>query len=42
VEIISSCSCLDGCPACTGPAAENGEGAKQLVLGILNEMKSSG
>jgi DEAD/DEAH box helicase domain-containing protein len=34
-ELIASCSCVDGCPACVGPAGETGKGAKQLSLDIL-------
>jgi len=34
-RIIGSCSCADGCPACVGPVAEDGEGAKELVKSIL-------
>ena len=34
-ELISSCQCEDGCPACVGPAGETGEGAKKLCLDIL-------
>jgi DEAD/DEAH box helicase domain-containing protein len=35
LELISSCSCEDGCPACVGPAREMGEGSKRLCLDIL-------
>ena len=35
LELISSCPCDDGCPACVGPAGETGEGVKQLCLDIL-------
>ncbi|MCF7920965.1 MAG: DEAD/DEAH box helicase [Candidatus Cloacimonetes bacterium] len=34
-EIVENCTCTDGCPACTGPAAESGEGAKEKVRELL-------
>ena len=34
-ELISGCQCVDGCPACVGPAGETGEGVKKLCLDIL-------
>ncbi len=41
-ELISSCSCLDGCPGCVGPAGEAGEGAKELCLSILRKAGFNG
>ena len=35
IDIVKNCSCKDGCPACTGPVAESGEGAKNKVLELL-------
>lgn len=40
-EQVKNCSCSDGCPACTGPVAENGLGAKQHARAILKELLSS-
>jgi DEAD/DEAH box helicase domain-containing protein len=37
-EQVSACSCAEGCPACTGPVAENGLGAKQHAKAILAEL----
>ncbi len=37
-EQVKTCPCQDGCPACTGPVAENGLGAKQHALAILSEL----
>ncbi len=34
-EIVINCRCEDGCPACTGPVAEDGVGAKNIVKRIL-------
>ncbi|HNX01204.1 MAG TPA: DEAD/DEAH box helicase [Candidatus Cloacimonadota bacterium] len=34
-HVIQSCQCRDGCPACTGPVADNGEGAKEETLAML-------
>jgi DEAD/DEAH box helicase domain-containing protein len=34
-EIVSECNCKDGCPACTGPVSESGEGAKSKVIALL-------
>lgn len=39
-EQVNDCSCNDGCPACTGPIAENGFGAKDSVLELLEEIMS--
>jgi DEAD/DEAH box helicase domain-containing protein len=35
-EVLECCDCRDGCPACTGPVAESGEGAKKKVAVMLN------
>lgn len=35
-DLIKNCSCKDGCPACTGPVAEHGAGAKKSVENMLN------
>ena len=37
-EVIENCSCKDGCPACVGPAGENGDGGKQTALEIISQM----
>ena len=34
-EMVSECTCLDGCPSCVGPGGENGTGAKEESLAIL-------
>jgi DEAD/DEAH box helicase domain-containing protein len=34
-ELVSECSCTDGCPSCVGPGGENGGGGKQEALAIL-------
>ncbi|MFQ6609876.1 MAG: DEAD/DEAH box helicase [Fidelibacterota bacterium] len=34
-SIVHKCTCLDGCPACVGPVAENGEGSKEVVKIML-------
>jgi DEAD/DEAH box helicase domain-containing protein len=36
--LVKNCPCSEGCPACTGPVAENGLGAKQHALAILAEL----
>ncbi len=36
--LVKNCSCKDGCPACTGPVAENGLGAKEHAIAILKEL----
>ena len=38
-KIVEECSCTGGCPACTGPVGENGEGAKKKVLELLKRLK---
>ncbi|MBN2830101.1 MAG: DEAD/DEAH box helicase [Candidatus Cloacimonetes bacterium] len=35
---VQACPCKDGCPACVGPVAEQGEGAKEIVLEMLKEL----
>jgi DEAD/DEAH box helicase domain-containing protein len=37
-SLVKNCACTEGCPACTGPVAENGLGAKQHALAILAEL----
>ncbi len=34
-EVIENCACKDGCPACVGPAGENGVGGKDAALQII-------
>lgn len=34
-KVVSNCLCKDGCPACVGPVAEKGVGAKAHVKQIL-------
>jgi DEAD/DEAH box helicase domain-containing protein len=41
-SIVSKCSCKDGCPACVGPVAENGSGAKEETLALLNLFLNKG
>lgn len=38
LDLVESCPCDDGCPACVGPAGENGVGGKMEVIAILREM----
>ncbi|HHE38291.1 MAG TPA: DEAD/DEAH box helicase, partial [Candidatus Cloacimonetes bacterium] len=38
-SVVSNCECKDGCPACVGPVAENGMGAKDEVLEMLRLLK---
>jgi DEAD/DEAH box helicase domain-containing protein len=40
-DIVERCPCPQGCPACVGPVAEEGQGAKELVRGILQSILSS-
>jgi DEAD/DEAH box helicase domain-containing protein len=36
-EVVSSCDCTDGCPACVGPGGENGYGGKKETLALLEK-----
>jgi DEAD/DEAH box helicase domain-containing protein len=40
LDRVSHCSCENGCPACVGPVAENGIGAKEEALAILKLLYS--
>jgi DEAD/DEAH box helicase domain-containing protein len=37
-ELISACSCENGCPSCVGPTADRSERTKDVVLGILEQL----
>ncbi len=37
-ELVSACSCADGCPSCVGPAGEGGHGGKRESLAILERL----
>ncbi|MDD5625029.1 MAG: DEAD/DEAH box helicase [Candidatus Cloacimonetes bacterium] len=41
LELVSNCSCKEGCPSCVGPVAENGEGAKAYSFALLKELIES-
>lgn len=34
-ELVSRCSCMNGCPSCVGPAGPNGVGGKEETLALL-------
>ena len=36
--IVNGCDCKNGCPACVGPVAENGTGAKKQVIEIIKHL----
>jgi len=38
LELISHCSCAQGCPSCVGPINEMGTKSKQVALSILHAM----
>jgi len=38
LELVSQCTCQDGCPSCVGPGGENGMGGKAETLAILKEL----
>lgn len=38
MDRVTHCSCESGCPACVGPVAENGMGAKEEAIAILQEL----
>ncbi len=38
LDRVKGCACENGCPACVGPVAENGMGAKEEALAILQEL----
>jgi DEAD/DEAH box helicase domain-containing protein len=37
-QLVAACECTAGCPACIGPAGEDGHGGKQETLAILKEL----
>ena len=41
-ELIETCSCESGCPACTGPRLEANVDAKVLALRLLAELSANG
>ena len=41
MEVLRSCTCDAGCPACVGPIGEVGERGKETAVRILNELVSN-
>ncbi len=41
LEVVSDCECRSGCPACVGPEAENGVGAKAPVAQMLKYLTAA-
>ncbi len=39
-DLVSTCTCENGCPSCVGPISENGEGGKQETLFLLSLLMS--
>src|SRR6185312_7108446 len=39
-EMIESCECESGCPACVGPPGETGDRGKEVALAILLKVQS--
>jgi DEAD/DEAH box helicase domain-containing protein len=37
-QLVAACECNAGCPACVGPASENGLGCKKETLAILESL----
>jgi len=40
-ELVSNCSCQNGCPSCVGPGGEKGSGGKLETLAILNVLNDN-
>ena len=38
LDLISACSCENGCPSCVGPTADRSERTKQVALEILRRL----
>jgi DEAD/DEAH box helicase domain-containing protein len=38
LELVRSCACTSGCPACTGPRLETGGEGKRLATALLEQL----
>jgi DEAD/DEAH box helicase domain-containing protein len=38
LEVARTCACAGGCPACTGPSLDSGEGARKAAVELLSRM----
>ena len=38
LDLVTGCSCSDGCPACVGPAGEPGHAGKAEAIALLREL----
>ena len=40
LDLVRTCGCLDGCPACVGPVGEGGGEVKEMTVRLIEALRA--